>query len=60
MVHAGSVVVAHGRSCWNLTCGIFLGRGSNSCLLHWQVDSFFFFVFLKGFISIMNISEGRG
>ena len=34
----GSVVVAHGLSCPEI-CGIFLDRGSNPCLLHWQVDS---------------------
>ena len=35
---AGSVVVAHGLSC-SAACGIFLDQGSNSCPLHWQVDS---------------------
>ena len=34
----GSIVVVHGLG--GLTaCGIFLHQGSNSCLLHWQVDS---------------------
>ena len=26
-----------------LACGIFPDQGSNSCLLHWQADSFFLF-----------------
>ena len=34
----GSVVVAHRRSC-SMACGIVLDQGSNSCLLHWQMDS---------------------
>ena len=34
----GSVAVAHGLGC-SAACGIFLGQGSNPCLLHWQVDS---------------------
>ena len=34
----GSVVVAHKLSC-STACGIFLDQGSNSCPLHWQVDS---------------------
>ena len=34
----GSVVVAHGFSCFE-ACGIFPDRGSNLCLLHWQMDS---------------------
>ena len=33
-----SVIMAHGLSC-SATCGIFLYQGSNSCSLHWQVDS---------------------
>ena len=32
-------LVEHGLSC-SMVCGIFLDRGSNLCLLHWQVDSF--------------------
>ena len=36
--HAGSVVVAHGRSC-SAACGIFPDQGSNPCPLHWQADS---------------------
>ena len=36
--HAGSVVVAHGLSCY-AACGIFPGQGSNPCPLHWQADS---------------------
>ena len=36
---AGSVLLAHGLSC-SLACGIFLGQGSNPCLLHWQADSY--------------------
>ena len=36
--HAGSVVVAHGRSC-SVACGIFPDQGSNPCPLHWQADS---------------------
>ena len=35
---AGSVVVVHGLSC-SAACGIFPDQGSNSCPLHWQVDS---------------------
>ena len=35
---AGSVVVAHGPSCF-AACGIFPDQGSNPCPLHWQVDS---------------------
>ena len=42
----GSIVVAHGLSC-SEACGIFLDQGSNPRLLHWQVDSFFFFPFLN-------------
>ena len=34
--HAGSVVVGLSHS---IAYGIFPDRGSNSCLLHWQVDS---------------------
>ena len=34
----GSVVAAHRLTC-HLARGIFLGQGSNLCLLHWQVDS---------------------
>ena len=33
-----SVVVAHRLSC-SVACGIFPDRGSNPCLLHWQVYS---------------------
>ena len=40
---AGSVVVAHGLSS-SMACGIFPDQGSNPCPLHWQVDSFFFFL----------------
>ena len=35
---AGSVVVAHGPSCFT-ACGIFPDWGSNPCPLHWQADS---------------------
>ena len=35
---AGSVVVAHGRSC-SAACGILPDQGSNLCPLHWQADS---------------------
>ena len=35
---AGSVVVAHGPSCF-VACGIFPDQGSNPCPLHWQADS---------------------
>ena len=35
---AGSVVVAHGRSC-SAACGIFPDQGLNPCPLHWQADS---------------------
>ena len=35
---AGSVVVAHGRSC-SAACGILSDQGSNPCPLHWQADS---------------------
>ena len=37
-IHAGSVVVAHGRSC-SAACGICPDQGSNLCPLHWQADS---------------------
>ena len=33
-----SIVGAHGLSC-SPTCGMFLDRGSNPCLLHQQSDS---------------------
>ena len=36
--HAGSVIVAHGPSCF-AACGIFPDQGSNPCPLHWQADS---------------------
>ena len=35
---AGSVVVAHGPSCY-AACGIFPDQGLNPCPLHWQADS---------------------
>ena len=35
---AGSVIVAHGRSC-SAACGIFPDQGSNPRPLHWQADS---------------------
>ena len=35
---AGSVVVAHGPSCF-AACGIFPDQGSNPRSLHWQADS---------------------
>ena len=35
---AGSVDVVDGLRCF-VACGIFLDRGSNLCLLHWQADS---------------------
>ena len=35
---AGSVVVAHGLSCF-AACGIFPDQSSNPCPLHWQADS---------------------
>ena len=35
---AGSVIVAHGSSCF-VACGIFPDQGSNPCPLHWQADS---------------------
>ena len=34
-----SVVVVQGLSC-PLACGMFPDQGSNSCPLHWQVDSY--------------------
>ena len=34
---AGSVIVAHGPSCFT-ACGIFPDQGSNPCPLHWQAD----------------------
>ena len=40
-----SVVVAHGLSC-SAACGIFLDQGLNLCALPWQVDSFFFLIYL--------------
>ena len=36
--HAGSVVVAHGPSCY-AAHGILPDQGSNPCPLHWQADS---------------------
>ena len=36
--HAGLVVAALGLSCPK-ACGIFPDRGSDPCLLHWQMDS---------------------
>ena len=35
---AGSVIVAHGPSCF-AACGILPYQGSNPCPLHWQADS---------------------
>ena len=35
---AGSVIVAHGPSCYT-ACGIFPDQGLNPCPLHWQADS---------------------
>ena len=35
---AGSVIVAHGPSCY-AACGIFPDQGLNPCPLHWQADS---------------------
>ena len=35
----GSVVVAQGLGC-SVACGILLDQRLNSCLLHWQADSF--------------------
>ena len=35
---AGSVIVAHGPSCF-AACGILPDQGSNPCPLHWQADS---------------------
>ena len=35
---AGSVIVAHGPSCF-VACGIFPDQGSNPSPLHWQADS---------------------
>ena len=34
----GSIAVAHRLICSEV-CGIFLGQGSKSCLLHWQENS---------------------
>ena len=34
----GSIAVAQGLRC-SVASGIFLDQGSDSCLLHWQVDS---------------------
>ena len=36
--HSGSVVVAHGPSCY-VACEIFPDQGLNPCPLHWQADS---------------------
>ena len=36
--NAGLIVVVPALSCF-AACGIFLGQGSNPCLLHWQADS---------------------
>ena len=41
----GSVVVVHRLSC-SEACEIFPDQGSNPCLLHWQMDSFFFFLLI--------------
>ena len=45
--------MAHGLSC-SAACGIFPDQGSNPCPLHWQEDSFsyflinlFYFIFKK-------------
>ena len=38
LLSTGSVVVAHGLSCY-AACGIFPDQGSNPCPLHWQTDS---------------------
>ena len=35
---SGSVVVVHRLGC-SMACGLFLDRGLNPCLLHWQADS---------------------
>ena len=40
-----SVVVTHGLNCF-FTCGIFPDQGSRLCLLHWQAESFFFFLIM--------------
>ena len=34
----GSIVAVH-RLSRSVACGIFLGQGSNLCLLYWQADS---------------------
>ena len=46
LIAAVSLVAEHGLSC-PTACGIFPNQGSNPCLLHWQVDSFFLFLFLN-------------
>ena len=52
---AVSVVVAHGLSC-SVACGIFLDQGSNLCPLHWQADSFFFFlIFIYLFMAVLGL-----
>ena len=33
----GSIVVAHKLNC-SVACGIFMDKGSNLCLLHWQAN----------------------
>ena len=38
LLSTGSTVVAHGLTC-STARGIFPGRGSGSCLLHWQANS---------------------
>ena len=37
--------MAHGFS-FSAACGIFPDQGSNLCPLHWQADSFFFFLII--------------
>ena len=47
MSSCGSTVVPSGLNC-SKACGIFPDQGLKLCLLHWQADSFFFFlIFLK-------------
>ena len=57
----GSIVVAHRLSC-PVACRIFLDRGLNLCLLHWQADSlplshqyFFYYYYLKNIFTYLTV-----
>ena len=42
LLNTGSVLVVH-RLSYSMACGIFSAQRSIACLLHWQVDFFFFY-----------------